>query len=211
MWRTRASVRWHTYPEARCPEARRPPTPAISCETTVAAARVDGVRGPLARRSRPRAAIGIGAVKYSPKRCESTTLSVRFDDYREKLITTINRTFTLSAALLLLATVGCAATTTRDSTGQYIDDSATTARVKAALFRDPSLKSGEISVQTFKGRVQLSGFVRSRANIEEALVDARRVPGAANVENGMHPQVETHRATAAKTQSRQSSTSSMTQ
>jgi osmotically-inducible protein OsmY len=71
------------------------------------------------------------------------------------------------------------------STGQYVDDSAVTTEVKAALFHDPSLKSDEISVQTFKGRVQLSGFVRSRANIEQALADARDVSGVAAVENDM--------------------------
>ena len=53
-------------------------------------------------------------------------------------------------ALVCLAAAGCAATTTRDSTGQYIDDSAITTKVKAALFNDPSLKSDEISVETFK-------------------------------------------------------------
>ena len=98
---------------------------------------------------------------------------------------TANRMFMVSAALLCLTVVGCAATTTRDSTGQNIDDGTITTKVKAALFNDPSLKSDEISVETFKGRVQLSGFVRSRANIEQALVDARGVSGVAHVENEM--------------------------
>jgi len=57
--------------------------------------------------------------------------------------------------------------------------------VKTALFNDPSLKSAEISVETYKGRVQLSGFVRSRANIEQALADARDVSGVTAVENDM--------------------------
>jgi osmotically-inducible protein OsmY len=100
-------------------------------------------------------------------------------------MTTVNRLFIVSTAFVCLAVVGCAATTTRDSTGQYFDDSAVTTKVKSALFNDPSLKSAEISVETFKGRVQLSGFVRSRANIEQALVDARGVSGVAAVENDM--------------------------
>jgi osmotically-inducible protein OsmY len=100
-------------------------------------------------------------------------------------MTTVNRVLRVSTALLCLAVVGCAATTTRDSTGQYIDDSAVTTKVKSALFNDPSLKSAEISVETFKGRVQLSGFVRSQANIEQALADARGVSGVAAVENDM--------------------------
>ena len=86
---------------------------------------------------------------------------------------------------MCLAVVSCAATTTRDSTGQYIDDSTITAKVKAALFDDPSLKSDEVSVETFKGRVQLSGFVRSRVNIEQAVADARDVSGATAVQNEM--------------------------
>jgi len=100
-------------------------------------------------------------------------------------MTIVNRMFIVSTALVCLVVVGCAATATRDSTGQYIDDSAITTKVKAALFHDPSLKSDEIGVETFKGRVQLSGFVRSRANIEQALADARGVSGVAAVKNDM--------------------------
>jgi len=100
-------------------------------------------------------------------------------------MTTVNRMFMVSTAFVCLAVVGCAATTTRDSTGQYIDDSAVTTKVKSALLNDSSLRSAEISVETFKGRVQLSGFVRSRANIEQALADARDVSGVTAVENDM--------------------------
>ena len=100
-------------------------------------------------------------------------------------MTTVNRLFIVSTAFVCLAVVGCAATTTRDSTGQYIDDSAVTTKVKTVLFNDPSLKSNEISVETYKGRVQLSGFVRSRANIQQAMADARGVSGVAAVENDM--------------------------
>lgn len=82
-------------------------------------------------------------------------------------MTTVNRIFIASISLVCLTLERCAATTTRDSTGRHIDDSASTTKVKAAQFSDPSLKSGEISVETFKGRVQLSGFVRSRANIQQ--------------------------------------------
>lgn len=99
--------------------------------------------------------------------------------------TTVKLMFIISSAFVCPAVVGCAATRTRDSTGQYIDDSAVTAKVRIALLNDPSLKSAEISVETFKGRVQLGGFVRSRANIEQALADARGVSGARAVENDM--------------------------
>ena len=100
-------------------------------------------------------------------------------------MTAVNRRFISSTALVCLAAAGCAATTTRDSPGQYIDDSAITTKVKAALFNDPSLKSDEISVETFKGQVQLSGFAKSQANIEQALADAGGVGGVAAVEDDM--------------------------
>ncbi len=58
-----------------------------------------------------------------------------------------------------------ASTSKTESVGEYIDDAVITAKVKAAVLEEPSLKSAEINVETSKGRVQLSGFVRSRANI----------------------------------------------
>lgn len=62
-------------------------------------------------------------------------------------------------AALLVFTVGCASTSQQESTGEYIDDSTLTTKVKAAIFNEPTLKSAEINVETFKGVVQLSGFV----------------------------------------------------
>jgi osmotically-inducible protein OsmY len=60
---------------------------------------------------------------------------------------------------MLVTVMGCAATSKQESTGEYFDDSVITTKVKAAIFNEPSLKSAEISVETFKGVVQLSGFV----------------------------------------------------
>ena len=57
--------------------------------------------------------------------------------------------------------------------------------MKAAIFNEPSLKSSEINVETFKGRVQLSGFVRSQANINEAVAVAQGVSGVVSVGNDM--------------------------
>ncbi len=91
--------------------------------------------------------------------------------------------------LLTLATftglVGCAASSNRESTGQYVDDTALTTRVKAAIFNEPSLKSAEINVETFKGAVQLSGFVNSQADIDRAASLARTVSGVLSVKNDM--------------------------
>lgn len=97
----------------------------------------------------------------------------------------LNRISVLFAALALAAMVGCAETPKKESTGQYFDDSAITTKVKAAIFDDASLKSSEISVRTFKGRVQLSGFVSSQANIDEAVTVTRGVNGVASVQNDM--------------------------
>jgi len=96
-----------------------------------------------------------------------------------------NRISAFLAAVALTAIVGCASTSTRESTGQYIDDSAITTKVKAAILNAPSLKSDEINVETFKGQVQLSGFVRSRTNIDQAVAVAQSVSGVASVKNDM--------------------------
>src|SRR6185503_742342 len=69
--------------------------------------------------------------------------------------------------------------------GQYIDDSVITGKVKAAVLEEPSLKSAEINVETYKGKVQLSGFVRSRTDINKAVEVARKVEGVKSVDNSM--------------------------
>ncbi len=89
------------------------------------------------------------------------------------------------AVLLTVSLLGCTSTPTQESTGEFLDDSLTTSRVKAALFNEPSLKSFEIQVETFKGRVQLSGFVSTQAQIDKAVELARKVPGVAQVTNDM--------------------------
>jgi osmotically-inducible protein OsmY len=91
----------------------------------------------------------------------------------------------LLAAAALTSVVGCAATATQESTGQYMDDTAITTKVKAAIFNDASLKSAEINVETFKGAVQLSGFVNSGADIQRAAAVARGVSGVRSIKNDM--------------------------
>ena len=95
------------------------------------------------------------------------------------------RTSVVLAAIALTTLVGCASTQKQESTGQYMDDTAITTKVKAAIFNDAMLKSAEINVETFKGRVQLSGFVSSRANIDRAVVVAQGVKGVSSVGNDM--------------------------
>ena len=100
-------------------------------------------------------------------------------------MTNIKRVSTILAALALATTFGCASTRTSESTGQYVDDTAITAKVKTAILEEKTLKSAEINVETFKGRVQLSGFVSSRASIDRALVVAQGVNGVTSVANDM--------------------------
>lgn len=91
----------------------------------------------------------------------------------------------LSVVVLMVSLIGCASTRKQEGTGEYIDDAVITTKVKAALLDDPLLKSTEINVETYKGRVQLSGFVSSEAAIQRAVEDARRVRGVESVKNDM--------------------------
>ena len=88
-------------------------------------------------------------------------------------------------AIVLASAWGCASTSSREGTGEYVDDSVITGKVKAAIFNDPTLKVAEINVETFKGTVQLSGFVTSRADIDRAVQVAGRVAGVKSVKNDM--------------------------
>jgi len=94
--------------------------------------------------------------------------------------------FTICCLTLVLASLlGCASTPTQEGTGEYIDDTVITTKVKVAVFNEPSLKSAEINVETFKGVVQLSGFVSSQAAITRAVEVARSVKGVTSVKNNM--------------------------
>ena len=87
--------------------------------------------------------------------------------------------------ILLVSLLGCASTAKQEGTGEYVDDSVITTKVKAEIFQDDSLKSSEINVETFKGVVQLSGFVNSQADINRAVEVAGSVKGVTSVKNDM--------------------------
>jgi hyperosmotically inducible protein len=91
----------------------------------------------------------------------------------------------LLMAFALLIALGCASTATRESTGEFVDDSAITTKVKTAIFRETTLKSSEINVTTYKGEVQLSGFVSSAASIDKAVAIAQGIAGVHNIKNNM--------------------------
>jgi osmotically-inducible protein OsmY len=97
----------------------------------------------------------------------------------------INTLTALFSTLVLMATLGCASTRTQEGTGEYVDDSVITTKVKAAIFHEPGLKVSEVQVETFKGVVQLSGFVSSRADIKDAVRVASAVSGVKSVTNDM--------------------------
>ena len=100
-------------------------------------------------------------------------------------MTTLKTLGVVFATVMLMGTIGCASTRTQESTGQYIDDSTITTKVKAAILGEPGLKVSEINVETFKGVVQLSGFVNSREDIASAVKVANSVTGVKSVKNGM--------------------------
>ncbi len=88
-------------------------------------------------------------------------------------------------AVSLGTVTGCASTSTQQGTGEYVDDTVITTKVKALIIEDPLTKVLEIKVKTFKGEVQLSGFVSSQAAANRAIELARSVKGVTSVKNDM--------------------------
>lgn len=87
--------------------------------------------------------------------------------------------------MVIAAVAACASTPTRESTGEYVDDSVITTKVKSLIAKDDLLKAFQISVETYKGTVQLSGFVNSREAVEKAGEIARDVKGVKSVKNNV--------------------------
>jgi hyperosmotically inducible protein len=88
--------------------------------------------------------------------------------------------------LMLVATfAACSSTRTHESTGEYVDDSTITTKVKALLAEDDFLKSFQIGVETYKGVIQLSGFVNSQQAANKAGEIARSVKGVKSVKNNL--------------------------
>lgn len=91
----------------------------------------------------------------------------------------------LGASASALVISGCAGTSTRESTGEYIDNTALTARVKAAFASDELVKARDVSVESFRGTVQLSGFVETAGQKERAESIARTIQGVKDVKNNI--------------------------
>jgi osmotically-inducible protein OsmY len=91
----------------------------------------------------------------------------------------------LLAVTAVLGVSACAPTATRQSSGEYVDDAAITARVKGALLNEPNVKATAINVETYRGVVSLSGFVDSQDMASKALSKAKGVSGVREVKNDM--------------------------
>jgi osmotically-inducible protein OsmY len=91
----------------------------------------------------------------------------------------------LASLFLVLLTLGCSGGPQSPSFGEHVDDSVITSKVKTALLRDPEVSGMDISVATFKGRVQLNGLVDNAQQIEQAARLAREVNGVVAVENNL--------------------------
>ena len=96
-------------------------------------------------------------------------------------MTILKRWTALFVGALLVS--ACAATPKQESAGEYVDDSWITTKVKTAILNEPGLKVSQISVETYKGVVQLSGFVDSAADATRAVQLAQAVKGVSNVKN----------------------------
>lgn len=96
---------------------------------------------------------------------------------------TVSTLAVVCAAGFVSLQAGCAGTATRESTGEYVDDSAITAKVKTAFIKDKLVKAGDITVETFKGVVQLSGFVDTSEEKARAGTLAAGISGVREVKN----------------------------
>lgn len=100
-------------------------------------------------------------------------------------MTTFKRISIYFLAIVFASILGCATSSPHESTGEYLSDSWITTKVKAALVEDSQVKATEVNVETYKGAVQLSGFVSSQAAIQQAVRVARGIQGVISVKNDM--------------------------
>lgn len=91
----------------------------------------------------------------------------------------------LLMVLMMATVIGCAGSATQESTGEHFDDAWITTKVKASLIEDPIVKAREVKVETFKGMVQLSGFVESQEAMDRAIEIASSIKGVTSVKNDM--------------------------
>lgn len=88
-----------------------------------------------------------------------------------------------ATAFMVVALAACGSTPTREATGEYVDDSVITTKVKAALLKDPVVSGLAVNVETFKGVVQLSGFVKTAAERNRAVELSQEITGVKSIKN----------------------------
>ena len=120
-------------------------------------------------------------LRPNPRRFEATNYRT-MKSYKKSIA--LLALLTTSLGLASLGT-GCASTATRESTGEYVDDSSITVKVKAAFVKDPLVKAIDVAVETYKGVVQLSGFVNTAAEKEQAGAVAANVKVVTSVKNNI--------------------------
>jgi hypothetical protein len=108
-----------------------------------------------------------------------------FHQARQNNMKHSNRLFVFLLAIVCTFALGCAGSPTQESTGEYLSDTWITTKVKTALIDDSIVKSSEVNVETFKGAVQLSGFVSSADAMKQAVAVARSIEGVTSVKNDM--------------------------
>jgi osmotically-inducible protein OsmY len=101
----------------------------------------------------------------------------------ETIMPTTRRFVMFCLSIVLAGFLGCASSNKSESTGEYFDDATITTKVKTAILQEPTLKVTQIGVETYKGQVQLSGFVASDAEKSKASEIARGVAGVKSVRN----------------------------
>jgi osmotically-inducible protein OsmY len=119
------------------------------------------------------------------RECSDEIVKTPLFNLENTIMSTFKRTTAFLAAITMMFMLGCASTAKHEGTGEYVDDTVITAKVKAKVLEEPGLKSAEINVETFKGVVQMSGFVSSQASINRAAELARSVNGVKSVKNDM--------------------------
>ena len=98
-------------------------------------------------------------------------------------MTYYNKFIVVFFAILLASLTGCASTKGQEGTGEFVDNVVITTKVKAAIFNEATLKVFEINVETFKGSVQLSGFVSTQTDIDKAVEVVQQVKGVKSIKN----------------------------
>ena len=122
------------------------------------------------------AASGVVGMPVNQRSSQEIFISLTFN-LENTNMNSFKRISVFIAAISMMFMLGCASTAKQEGTGEYVDDTVITTKVKARILEEPGLKSAEINVETFKGVVQLSGFVSSQANIKRAAELAGGVKG----------------------------------